>query len=189
MDKLLFPLGKIALSNPLTFAACHLEDGVTLRTNANPVIVEYSVPLDKLYTIRNPLDLAPYFSVYKNTLSPELRRAFLPPGHPTVPVMLLTQIIDQDGTPHATTALVPMPGDHQPECMRAYVRLPDSEREVVMAKWRQGELRSDRCAHCGELGFQLPKCSRCAESSSPPRYCGKECQRAHWPTHKGGCGK
>ena len=42
------------------------------------------------------------------------------------------------------------------------------------------------CAHCAaKIGYH--KCSGCKPSSSL-RYCGRECQLRHWPTHKPSCG-
>jgi hypothetical protein len=45
------------------------------------------------------------------------------------------------------------------------------------------------CAACGaragQPGVRLKMCSRC----KGVRYCGPQCQRAHWPAHKGKCGK
>ena len=44
------------------------------------------------------------------------------------------------------------------------------------------------CAHCGKelfntLGSTDKRCGSCARVG----YCGKECQRAHWPAHKAAC--
>jgi hypothetical protein len=45
------------------------------------------------------------------------------------------------------------------------------------------------CATCGaragQPGVRLQMCSRCKRV----RYCGPQCQRAHWRAHKGKCGK
>lgn len=40
----------------------------------------------------------------------------------------------------------------------------------------------DVCQHCGKRGH-LPRCGRC----KMVRYCGAECQRADWSTHKPHC--
>ena len=47
------------------------------------------------------------------------------------------------------------------------------------------EARSDvlKCAQCGQFNTTLSKCSRCEVE----RYCGAECQRAHWKVHKKVC--
>jgi hypothetical protein len=40
------------------------------------------------------------------------------------------------------------------------------------------------CAHCGKVptaGVELKRCSRC----KGPYYCSTDCQKAHWPAHKG----
>jgi hypothetical protein len=37
----------------------------------------------------------------------------------------------------------------------------------------------------GQPGVRLQMCSRC----KPVRYCGPQCQRAHWRAHKADCGK
>ena len=39
------------------------------------------------------------------------------------------------------------------------------------------------CWKCGKAGGQLRNCSRCGVA----RYCGAECQRAHWKDHKPEC--
>jgi len=39
------------------------------------------------------------------------------------------------------------------------------------------------CAKCGKSGSDFRRCSRCKEA----RYCGVECQKTHWPTHKADC--
>ena len=40
-----------------------------------------------------------------------------------------------------------------------------------------------QCGNCAKQGVPLFKCLRCERD----HYCGKECQRAAWPTHKRGC--
>ena len=42
------------------------------------------------------------------------------------------------------------------------------------------------CAHCAQK-IGVKRCARCP-SSTPVRYCSRECQMAHWPAHKGVCG-
>jgi hypothetical protein len=42
----------------------------------------------------------------------------------------------------------------------------------------------DKCGKCGREG-ELKKCARCLSVA----YCGRECQTAHWPTHKVHCKK
>jgi len=39
------------------------------------------------------------------------------------------------------------------------------------------------CLECHKYGITLLKCSGCRAAY----YCGRECQVAHWPTHKGAC--
>ena len=39
------------------------------------------------------------------------------------------------------------------------------------------------CARCGQFGEGLSKCKGCLFVV----YCGRECQRAHWPSHKAAC--
>ena len=41
------------------------------------------------------------------------------------------------------------------------------------------------CANLGCVGQGLKACARCKRV----RYCGVECQRAHWPQHKPDCSK
>ena len=45
------------------------------------------------------------------------------------------------------------------------------------------------CLQCGVWAPTMRKCERCwASAGVCARYCGKECQRAHYPTHRGACG-
>ncbi|KAH7119603.1 hypothetical protein B0J11DRAFT_508408 [Dendryphion nanum] len=39
------------------------------------------------------------------------------------------------------------------------------------------------CASCGADSSSLRRCSRCKQQ----RYCSRNCQKAHWPTHKQTC--
>jgi len=39
------------------------------------------------------------------------------------------------------------------------------------------------CGNCGKTDLKLLQCSRCFFQ----QYCGKECQKAHWPQHKQVC--
>lgn len=41
------------------------------------------------------------------------------------------------------------------------------------------------CKNCGEREKELLKCSRCKKVY----YCGADCQRKNWPTHKLTCSK
>lgn len=44
------------------------------------------------------------------------------------------------------------------------------------------------CALCGKSksdGLKLQACAACKAVC----YCGRDCQRSHWPTHKAACGK
>jgi hypothetical protein len=43
------------------------------------------------------------------------------------------------------------------------------------------------CAHCAQK-IGVKRCAQCP-SSTLIRYCSRECQVAHWPAHKGACGK
>eukprot|EP00884_Botryococcus_braunii_P018202 jgi/Botrbrau1/5065/Bobra.37_1s0029.1 len=51
---------------------------------------------------------------------------------------------------------------------------------------REKSSRALKCANCGVpngAGFNLQQCQACKSAL----YCGRECQRKHWPTHKGPC--
>lgn len=39
------------------------------------------------------------------------------------------------------------------------------------------------CSGCGCVAAKLSKCARCELVA----YCSKECQKMHWPEHKGDC--
>ncbi|KAF8996165.1 ankyrin repeat-containing domain protein [Cyathus striatus] len=61
---------------------------------------------------------------------------------------------------------------------------------AVIQKWirkRNGEDEAPRsekaCAACGEKEKPLKNCAKCQVA----RYCSRECQRSHWPTHKKSC--
>ncbi len=41
----------------------------------------------------------------------------------------------------------------------------------------------ESCANCGEQAEKLLRCTRC----KGVRYCGRECQKAHWSQHKQHC--
>ena len=53
-------------------------------------------------------------------------------------------------------------------------------RAALVAEAAKGK----RCAVCG-AGGKLKKCSGC----HTVRYCGADCQRAHWPDHRRTCRK
>ncbi|KAL8872720.1 MAG: hypothetical protein Q9174_001698 [Haloplaca sp. 1 TL-2023] len=42
-----------------------------------------------------------------------------------------------------------------------------------------------KCDHCGKMAADLKACGACGKA----RYCGKECQKAGWKTHKSKCKK
>lgn len=42
---------------------------------------------------------------------------------------------------------------------------------------------SNSCAYCNKSSVELLRCSGCRNAF----YCSKECQRAHWKTHKQQC--
>eukprot|EP00884_Botryococcus_braunii_P018199 jgi/Botrbrau1/5062/Bobra.37_1s0027.1 len=51
---------------------------------------------------------------------------------------------------------------------------------------RDKSSRAHKCAYCGVpngAGFKLQQCQACKSAL----YCGRGCQRKHWPTHKGPC--
>jgi hypothetical protein len=50
-----------------------------------------------------------------------------------------------------------------------------------------GELETYRCAKCGVCAQTMRKCAKCMSINYSIRYCSRECQTAHWPTHKKYC--
>lgn len=45
------------------------------------------------------------------------------------------------------------------------------------------------CSVCKKYGYNLGKCSGCKDTAGSVYYCGRECQKADWKTHKVKCGK
>ncbi|XP_065911531.1 uncharacterized protein [Dysidea avara] len=41
----------------------------------------------------------------------------------------------------------------------------------------------DKCSYCGQSAVDLKKCSRCRSV----QYCGRDCQKKHWTSHKPDC--
>jgi hypothetical protein len=62
-------------------------------------------------------------------------------------------------------------------------------RATIMARIAEDHSAASACAACGaragQPGVRLQMCSRCQRV----RYCGPQCQRAHWPAHKAQCRK
>jgi hypothetical protein len=62
-------------------------------------------------------------------------------------------------------------------------------RATIMARAAELQSIASVCAACGaragQPGVRLQVCSRC----KGVRYCGPQCQRAHWQAHKAQCGK
>jgi hypothetical protein len=60
---------------------------------------------------------------------------------------------------------------------------------TIMAMEAERQSAANACAACGaragQPGVRLQVCSRCKRV----RYCGPQCQRAHWQAHKAQCGK
>ena len=58
-----------------------------------------------------------------------------------------------------------------------------------MASQAEQQSAASTCAACGaragQPGVRLQMCSRCKRV----RYCGPQCQRAHWRAHKARCSK
>jgi hypothetical protein len=59
----------------------------------------------------------------------------------------------------------------------------------IMAMEAEQQSAAAVCAACGawagQPGVRLQMCSRC----KGVRYCGPQCQHAHWRAHKAKCGK
>lgn len=55
---------------------------------------------------------------------------------------------------------------------------------VVMPQYSTQPLKDrDKCSCCGRNSVDLKKCSRCHSV----QYCGRDCQKKHWSTHKPDC--
>lgn len=62
-----------------------------------------------------------------------------------------------------------------------YSRRGSSMSQKIEANSQQSPLfMSTSCGNCGKTDLKLSLCSRCHFQ----KYCGKECQKAHWPEHK-----
>jgi len=55
-------------------------------------------------------------------------------------------------------------------------------------------MESAICAHCSTAATKTWRCTGCLDApeyrpgdSAAAVYCGSDCQKAHWPTHKGHC--
>ena len=48
---------------------------------------------------------------------------------------------------------------------------------------RMPEVEVKSCALCGKSSMKLMSCGKCGKV----KYCGKECQRKHWKSHKNNC--
>jgi hypothetical protein len=68
------------------------------------------------------------------------------------------------------------------ESGREKVRLPGG---MESAGREGGDVVAEQCGWCAKKGVPLFKCLRCKVDT----YCGKDCQRAAWPTHKKGCSR
>ena len=69
-----------------------------------------------------------------------------------------------------------MPSQAEAKAQAAYLR--------AKAGWDASQ-EEQSCAQCGATGAKLKRCKACYRAS----YCGKECARLAWPTHKKVCGK
>jgi tetratricopeptide (TPR) repeat protein len=56
---------------------------------------------------------------------------------------------------------------------------------VTCEEFANHDYSSMKCGECGKTESTLSTCGRCREM----RYCGQECQKKHWPTHKKLCKK
>lgn len=63
--------------------------------------------------------------------------------------------------------------------------LPAGVRFSLLSPVEAMLLNTESCAHCSEVVRRLRRCAGCMV----PGYCSKECQKAHWKTHKPGCKK
>ena len=84
-----------------------------------------------------------------------------------------------------------MPPDFQQSLITTDVR-DIREKKALLAETSvigTSHVRSSKdrhqCAHCGKADGTLKKCTACSQVL----YCGRECQKAHWPAHKTECKK
>ncbi len=94
---------------------------------------------------------------------------------------------------HRLPCFGPVLDDFLPKVeLAAFVQMSEvAARRGRLAKPNQsrtlaGERPEMRCGNCGDqAGGNLSTCSSCKNV----RYCGRECQRQHWPVHKKACKK
>ena len=52
---------------------------------------------------------------------------------------------------------------------------------------QQRQVQRKSCANCGAVNASNRRCGRCRNTGMEVFYCGVDCQRAHWPTHRPQC--
>lgn len=64
--------------------------------------------------------------------------------------------------------------------------LPEKDIPTKRSRGKR-RLACDQCGKSREDGVQLQMCSGCGTAKGGAVYCGRECQRRHWPKHKAEC--
>jgi len=59
----------------------------------------------------------------------------------------------------------------------------DKHKHCAMKHQPEGLCTKEKCSYCSRNSEDLKRCSRCHSV----QYCGRDCQRKHWPTHKREC--
>ncbi|KIJ60149.1 hypothetical protein HYDPIDRAFT_161442 [Hydnomerulius pinastri MD-312] len=127
-------------------------------------------------------------------LDPEYLASFTPPKAPTkdskfAPIIHVTpnnfvpSLLPGD-LEKIDNLLARKSGGRPPQSVRSQVMGGKETRPDVSSAWRQRNPR--QCAYCEALGEKnLRVCGRC----KLVQYCGAECQKAAWPSHKVICKK
>ena len=132
----------------------------------------------------------------------ETARGFLPepamvppweaaPEHDRRMVQVLNALLGRP--PNDESSCVLAPGDVQAlhRCIAEVEQKCDAELSAtethrrLIATIKRRYAKRKTCACCGQMGWKLPKCGGCKQVA----YCSRECQEAHWPSHRQDCAR